>query len=467
MTALSNINGCESILLLNKLINLFTSDPNANINDHVVENMNQLNLIDVYPKIDEKKADIKQDVTAQTIPNKQIQYEGVKLFCKAFINALDSTQQNASINKIIQTEIMPQLLNLASKSGVQNICTSFSNISVRHFTKSPIRFILAKATYLLKNINTYNNDILLWALRVVDTIIYAGHSEIQKFTVELNILHILQFVLEMKNDSDEGVILSILDTLIVILNFIDACKEVIFISTISGEKNAMSYIVGCGLLDTVALIQHKYTQVKNGEIVRKCAEILRQWSVDHISSKETVSAQKISKLSNQIDMMQSVNILNSMGVVKVEQMTDNFVFEDMNMKFSDCVFTNCAHFRRLQLQLCNCRHMFSAINQNDGNTDEIKQTNVNPITYSRNNIVDLLNGFNHLLVNHVANFEEIFTVLKNKYNHGKDCDFAKCLPLKRNYRIRSDLSVKQMCSNESEIDDIVMQQIIDKIHCHY
>eukprot|EP01084_Bolivina_argentea_P180656 312114_1 len=84
------------------------------------------------------------------------------------------------------------------------------------------------------------------------------------------------------------------------------------------------------------------------------------------------------------------------------------------------------------------------------------------------NSVDLLNDFNHLLSQHTNQFEVIYNRLNRIYN-GNGCDSCKCASIKRHYRDRSTIRNNENKLKELyfDMDNIVKQQLLDRIHCYY
>eukprot|EP01084_Bolivina_argentea_P112794 201137_1 len=86
---------------------------------------------------------------------------------------------------------------------------------------------------------------------------------------------------------------------------------------------------------------------------------------------------------------------------------------------------------------------------------------------------ELLNDFNHLLLEHgnCDEFEYIYNRLVS--NNEAICSLAKCLVIKRNNRNRSATNngkLKQLyfvTTNDDVSADIIQQQIVDRVHCHY
>ena len=87
-------------------------------------------------------------------------------------------------------------------------------------------------------------------------------------------------------------------------------------------------------------------------------------------------------------------------------------------------------------------------------------------------IVELVNSFHHLLRDHSDKFEEIHYKLIEECNDGRICKASDCFILKRNNRNRAkyatnDQALKRLYFDCDNNNDIVNQQIMDSIHCHY
>eukprot|EP01084_Bolivina_argentea_P174500 302282_1 len=82
---------------------------------------------------------------------------------------------------------------------------------------------------------------------------------------------------------------------------------------------------------------------------------------------------------------------------------------------------------------------------------------------------DLLNDFQHLLVKHCDQYEDIYKILTK--NDDKSCDITMCNIIRRNNRDRQEISkncLKMLEMYDAEdLKDIMKQQLIDKIHCYY
>eukprot|EP01084_Bolivina_argentea_P052484 96422_1 len=79
--------------------------------------------------------------------------------------------------------------------------------------------------------------------------------------------------------------------------------------------------------------------------------------------------------------------------------------------------------------------------------------------------IDLLNDFHHIMSVHSCDFEEIY----EKFIINEQCSTTQCLMLKRNQRDRSletknETLLTRLYFNEN---DILLQQLLDSIHCHY
>eukprot|EP01084_Bolivina_argentea_P305022 526890_1 len=80
------------------------------------------------------------------------------------------------------------------------------------------------------------------------------------------------------------------------------------------------------------------------------------------------------------------------------------------------------------------------------------------------NSVDLLNDYNHLLLNHAEKLEYIYNRLKETIYKKKSCILSKCLLMRRNQRNRS--GNERYLYFTDDIDHIVEEQLLDRIHCH-
>eukprot|EP01084_Bolivina_argentea_P191313 328637_1 len=89
--------------------------------------------------------------------------------------------------------------------------------------------------------------------------------------------------------------------------------------------------------------------------------------------------------------------------------------------------------------------------------------------------VNLLNDFNHLLRCHSICDEYICHLLNQviyKNNCMSGCKLNECMLMKRHHRDRHKISQKEqilkaLYFDEEDIVGIVLQQLLDRIHCHY
>ena len=80
-----------------------------------------------------------------------------------------------------------------------------------------------------------------------------------------------------------------------------------------------------------------------------------------------------------------------------------------------------------------------------------------------------MNDFNHLLQSHSHEFEDIYVKMNDKIYNKNGCKLSKCALMRRHHRDRGKISENEQILNELyfENDDIVSQQLLDRIHCHY
>ncbi len=82
-------------------------------------------------------------------------------------------------------------------------------------------------------------------------------------------------------------------------------------------------------------------------------------------------------------------------------------------------------------------------------------------------IVVIVDDFNHLLAQH--NREDEFEYISHCF--GK-CDMNNCAQIKKHYRKRSQINAEhcdlvEIRDSNENIRNMLLQQIMDKIHCHY
>eukprot|EP01084_Bolivina_argentea_P174499 302279_1 len=124
-------------------------------------------------------------------------------------------------------------------------------------------------------------------------------------------------------------------------------------------------------------------------------------------------------------------------------------------KSGDCELGNCKYLKQIIATLC---------------IEEEKK--INDKTYAKY----LINSFHHVLLIHCNEFEEIYNILKKRYNinksHDQMCQLSNCDMMKRTFRDRQsladcELDVDTLYPNNNDSNDIITQQLIDTIHCYY
>eukprot|EP01084_Bolivina_argentea_P016879 31533_1 len=141
--------------------------------------------------------------------------------------------------------------------------------------------------------------------------------------------------------------------------------------------------------------------------------------------------------------------LHSLYLLQLTSIRDEYAQFD---EYKECDLLYCKHFK----DFMNATQQ----NQNDNNDIDIQKT---------------LIAFHHLLQNHEHQFELIYDKIVEQVLGGTNtCDLRQCLMLRRNHRDRFQLQkndqelrkLYQVCDNP-DVKDIVTQQILDKIHCHF
>eukprot|EP01084_Bolivina_argentea_P201179 343920_1 len=86
-------------------------------------------------------------------------------------------------------------------------------------------------------------------------------------------------------------------------------------------------------------------------------------------------------------------------------------------------------------------------------------------------ITSVLNVFYHLLSEHSKQFEHIYNLLVLQCNDGMICEFENCIISQRQHRDRVFIIKNQnkleSLYNSKTANEIALQQILDKIHCHF
>eukprot|EP01084_Bolivina_argentea_P282172 482959_1 len=87
------------------------------------------------------------------------------------------------------------------------------------------------------------------------------------------------------------------------------------------------------------------------------------------------------------------------------------------------------------------------------------------------NNIEMLNDFQHLLLTHEDDFEDIYNYLIGSKMFGKECDKLKCKLLSRNFRDRqcssSDKVLLRWFNAVDSCEEISICQTIDAMHCYY
>eukprot|EP01084_Bolivina_argentea_P037595 69540_1 len=83
--------------------------------------------------------------------------------------------------------------------------------------------------------------------------------------------------------------------------------------------------------------------------------------------------------------------------------------------------------------------------------------------------VQLLNDYNHILLIHDNEFDEVYHTLRASVYDGSTCNASQCLLIKRNRRNRFQITTQDNISRRLYFgrNEIVPQQLFDRIHCHF
>eukprot|EP01084_Bolivina_argentea_P299226 515754_1 len=134
----------------------------------------------------------------------------------------------------------------------------------------------------------------------------------------------------------------------------------------------------------------------------------------------------------------------------------------VNKQKNTCDSSECLHLKHLQLLL-------TRYHETNNSNNTISAHNICCDDYRQ---AWLLDDFHHLLSDHEGQFEEIHCHLVHKTNHRKQCCLLTCSMMRRYNRNRDPYSETQFAVNTiyphcNNIKDIVLSQILDKIHCYY
>eukprot|EP01084_Bolivina_argentea_P137263 241747_1 len=129
-------------------------------------------------------------------------------------------------------------------------------------------------------------------------------------------------------------------------------------------------------------------------------------------------------------------------------------------KVESCKLEECKPFQRINNML-QTYHSYTKQYQKQKNVDIDMKLDDN---YKN---TDILNDFNHLMLIHAMEFENIYDLLIQQTNANTICQLDKCLLINRNERDRTTETKQLYFVNENEHPDIIRQQLIDRIHSYY
>eukprot|EP01084_Bolivina_argentea_P161265 280760_1 len=93
----------------------------------------------------------------------------------------------------------------------------------------------------------------------------------------------------------------------------------------------------------------------------------------------------------------------------------------------------------------------------------VEQSKIFGVNYDH---INFLNDCNHLMSQHSAQFENIYNILLTNCNNGEICNLSTCFMHKRNRRNRDKDRLRELYFTNNH-NDILFQQLIDRIHDHY
>eukprot|EP01084_Bolivina_argentea_P288559 495278_1 len=172
-------------------------------------------------------------------------------------------------------------------------------------------------------------------------------------------------------------------------------------------------------------------------------------------TKDDTCTQKWREMENECNNAQCTN--SNMGACK-------YISEELERehKNSECCLIQCSYLK----SLINSMQQFDQYIKTQRNQN-IDDRQLNNFEFSQQ---QLLNGFHHLLSVHGQQFEEIYNEFNTQCYDGNGCDLTDCLMMRRNHRNRSLFKTQdkelQLLYFGSENEEVVFQQICDKIHCH-
>eukprot|EP01084_Bolivina_argentea_P000772 1421_1 len=173
---------------------------------------------------------------------------------------------------------------------------------------------------------------------------------------------------------------------------------------------------------------------------------------------DTKDTDNMSTLKTLTTQLESLNCDYSVTGLVTPDMNQNMVAD--NIETQSKFLSECTELKRLTFIL---KEYHSYIKEGKGTFyEELELLDT----------VQLLNDFNYLLKFHKDNFEDIYNYLIENIYNNKACKLSKCLSMKRNHRdkylySKHDDKLKSLYFNNSETQDILRQQLLDRIHCFY
>eukprot|EP01084_Bolivina_argentea_P305625 527997_1 len=135
---------------------------------------------------------------------------------------------------------------------------------------------------------------------------------------------------------------------------------------------------------------------------------------------------------------------------------------------SNCDLSKCFSLKKI-LKTLSAYDEFSHQSTSQDNVPE-KKLNLDDVLDGKD-IISFINDFHHMLTSHENEFEDVFEQFAIHRTETAKCTVPNCLMFQRNYRNRKISSnafeAKTMYFNREVVEDVVNQQLFDKVHCHY
>eukprot|EP01084_Bolivina_argentea_P014275 26671_1 len=189
-------------------------------------------------------------------------------------------------------------------------------------------------------------------------------------------------------------------------------------------------------------------------------------NTQHLYSNNTLTEEKHDKRI--VNSLMDLKLATREQCIKASLMTKskdpNVAFNKLQQILKEDKADNTDEIQ-CELSKCDAFHRLMMLLNMTTKTDWHQNVSIE-MTYDN---TSFLNDFHHLLMHHDHQFEQICNTMIEKCNNNTLCDMLKCKYVQRNYRNRlSDTEFTKLYSHcNVHIDQVIYQQILDKLHCYY